>query len=112
MLNYEANFNQYLKNKDSIWNSLNKYVFKQLGNLEFLLEYNYSIEKKKQNHKQAFMAWTLVYKHNFSPKRYYIWNNKDILYKNKSLDFDYWFENNIIVVSQLSNNDGVLLTYK
>ncbi len=46
MLNYEANFNQYLKNKDSIWNSLNKYVFKQLGNLEFLLEYNYSIEKK------------------------------------------------------------------
>ncbi len=55
------------------------------------------------------MAWTLAYKHNFSPKRYYIWNNKDILYKNKSLDFDYWFENNIIVVSQLLNN-GVLLT--
>ncbi len=76
-------------------------LFKQLGNLEFL----------KQKNKQVFMAWTLDFKHNFSPKRYYIWNNKDILYKNKSLYFDYWFENNIIVVSQLLNNDGVLLTY-
>ncbi len=38
------------------------------------------------------MAWMLAYKHNFSPKRYHIWNNKDILYKNKSLYFDYWFE--------------------
>ncbi len=38
------------------------------------------------------MAWTLAYKHNFSPKRYHICNNKDILYKNKSLYFDYWFE--------------------
>ncbi len=38
------------------------------------------------------MAWTLAYKHNFSPKRYHIWYNKDILYKNKSLYFDYWFE--------------------
>ncbi len=58
------------------------------------------------------MAWTLAYKHIFSPKRYYICNNKDILYKNKSLYFDYWFENNILVVSQLLNNDGVVLTNK
>ncbi len=48
VLNYEANFNQYLKNKDSIWNSLNKYVFKQLGNLEFLLEYTVIIQLKKK----------------------------------------------------------------
>ncbi len=58
------------------------------------------------------MAWTLAYKHNLSSKRYYIWNNKDILYKNTSLNFDYGFENNIIVVSQLLNNNGVLLMYK
>ncbi len=30
----------------------------------------------------------------------------------QSLYFNYWFENNIIVVSQLLNNDGVLLMYK
>ncbi len=58
------------------------------------------------------MTWMLAYKHNFSPKRYYNWNNKDIVYKNKSLYFDYWFDINIIVVSQLLNNDGVVLTYK
>ncbi len=107
---------QYLKNKDSIWNSFPNYLFKQLGDLEFLLKCNYSIEKipvtLAKFHKQALMAWMLAYKHNFSPRRYYIWNNKDILYKNKSLYFDYWFGNNIIVVSQLLNNDGVLLTYK
>ncbi len=34
-----------LKNKDSIWNSFPKYLFKQLGNLKFLLKCNNSIEK-------------------------------------------------------------------
>ncbi len=29
---------QYLKNKDSIWNSFPKYLFKQLGDLKFLLK--------------------------------------------------------------------------
>ncbi len=75
------------------FNSFPKYVFKQLGDLGFLLKCNYSIEKipvkLAKFHKQAFMAWTLAYKHNFSPKRYHIWNNKDILYKNKSLYFDH-----------------------
>ncbi len=69
------------------FNYFPKYVFKQLGDLGFLLKCNYSIEKipvkLAKFHKQAFMA----YKHNFSPKRYHIWNNK-----NKSLYFDYWFE--------------------
>ncbi len=58
--------------------------------------------------------WRWKKQSDFSPMMYYIWNKQDILYKNKnkSLNFDYWFENNIIVVSQLLNNDGVLLTYK
>jgi len=82
---------QCLKNKDCIWNSFPNYLFKQLGGLSFLLKCNFSIEKipfkLARFHKQALMAWTLAYKHNFSPRRYYIWNNKDILYKNKSLFF-------------------------
>ncbi len=40
-----GNFYQYLKNKDSIRKSFPKYLFKQLGDLKFLLKYNYSIEK-------------------------------------------------------------------
>jgi len=52
---------------------------------------NYNINKipiKLSNfHKHMLLAWSLLFKHNFSPHRYYIWNNKDILYKNKSLFF-------------------------
>lgn len=41
-------------------------------------------------------SWSLIYKHNFSPHIYYIWNNKDILYNNKSLFSKNWFNNNIV----------------
>ncbi len=49
-LKYIYNCYQYLINKESIW-SFPKYVFKQLGDLKFLLKCNYSIEKipAKQN---------------------------------------------------------------
>nr|XP_054594163.1 dihydrofolate reductase [Nothobranchius furzeri] len=43
-----------------------------------------------------------MYKHKLSPHRCFIWNN-DILYKHKSLFFNSWFQNNIILVDQLFN---------
>lgn len=61
-------------------------------------------------HGQAFLSGSLIYKHNFSPQRCFIWNNKDILYKQKSLFFNSWFQNNIILVDQLFNAEGHLLT--
>ncbi len=51
------------------------------------------------------------HKHNFSPHRYYICNNKDILYKHKSLFLKHWFDNGIILVDQLFNINGFLFTY-
>ncbi len=39
-------------------------------------------------HAQALLAWKLIYKHNFSPQRYFIWNNRCILYKHKSIFFE------------------------
>ncbi len=91
---------QYLKKKDNMWNTFPNFLFKSVGGLEFLLKCNYCIDKipvkLARFHKQALMAWTLAYKHNFSPRRYYIWNNRDILYKHKSLFLKVWFENNII----------------
>ena len=54
----------------------------------------------------------MIYKHNFSPHRYSIWNNRDILYKNRSLFFKGWFNNNIIWVHQLFNHNGVLFNYR
>lgn len=62
-------------------------------------------------HRQALLAWTLVYKHNFSPHNYFIWHNKDILFKNKSLFYHTWFNEGIILVRQLVNANGYLLSY-
>lgn len=106
---------QYLINPDSFWNTLPSLVFSKVGGLPFLLLCNYNITKlplKLSNfHKQALLAWHLIYKHNFSPHRYFIWNNCDIIYKNKSLFFPNWVKNNLILVSQLINTDGYLYSY-
>jgi hypothetical protein len=36
----------------------------------------------------------------------------DILYKNTSLFLEYWFRNNILLVRQLVNAEGILLNSK
>lgn len=45
---------QYLKNKESIRNSFPKYLFKQLGDFDFLLKCK--VVKLAKFHKQALMA--------------------------------------------------------
>ncbi|CDQ96657.1 unnamed protein product, partial [Oncorhynchus mykiss] len=68
---------------------------------------NYNIDKVPVKlsafHRQVFLSWFLIYKHHFSPHRYYIWNNRDKLYKNTSLFLEY---------CQLVNAEGLLLSYK
>ncbi|XP_061918733.1 uncharacterized protein LOC133659905 [Entelurus aequoreus] len=92
------------------------YVFSNLGGLTFLLLCNYSIDRipvaLSNFHKQALLAWSLIYKHNFSPTKYFIWNNKDICFKRKSLFLNNWFNNDIILVSQLFNKEGQLFNYQ
>lgn len=106
---------KYVKNQNSIWNVFPKYLFHSVGGLEFFLRCYFDVGKipvkLAKFHKQAILAWMLAYKHNFSPHRYFIWNNKDIRFKNKSLFFRNWFENKIILVGQLLNEDGYLLSY-
>lgn len=60
----------YLKKTYSIWNIIPEHVFSQLGGLNFFLLCNFSIEKipaaLSNFHKQALLAWSMIYKHNFS----------------------------------------------
>lgn len=81
----------FLKNPVSIWNFIPNYIFSRFGGLSFILGCNYNVDKIPEKlslfHKQVLLAWSLIYKHNFSPHKYIIWNNRDILYKNKSLFF-------------------------
>ncbi len=78
-----------IKSNNKLWYYIPNLVFDQIGGIKFLLNCNFDINKipiKLSNfHRQALLSWLLVYKHNFSPHRCLIWNNKDIKYKNKTL---------------------------
>lgn len=74
---------QFIRNPTSIWNIITDYIFCKVGGVNFLLHCSYNIEKLPTNlsnfHKQMLLSWSSVYKHNFTPHRYYIWNNRDII---------------------------------
>ncbi len=76
---------------------------------------NYKIEKLpiklSKFYQQVLTSWRLIYKHNFSPQSFLIWNNVNILYRNKSLFFHNWFSNGLLLVNQLFNNEGNLFTF-
>ncbi len=107
--------NKYLKNQHSIWYIFPQQAFSFVGGIKFLLMCNYNISKipiKLSNfHQQVLLAWALIYKHNFTPHKFFIWNNQNILYKNRSLFFNQWFNNGLLLVSQLFNSRGLLMTY-
>lgn len=89
-------------------------MFSQLGGLNFILLCNYNIDRLPVSlsnfHKQALLSWSLIYKHNFSPNTYFIWNNRDICYKKKTIFFDNWCRNGIVLVNQLLNEQGNLFS--
>ncbi len=62
-------------------------------------------------HQQALLSWLLIYKHNFSPHHCFIWNNHNIVYRNKSLYFERWYLNNIYIVNQLTDDNGQLYSF-
>ena len=114
-LNYTFKINrlkQFIKNPFSIWNFIPNFIFSKLGGLHFVLFCNYNIEKiptKLSNfHKQMLLSWSMIYKHNYSPQRCYIWNNRDILYKNQSLFFENWFAHDL----HLLDCNGFLMLYQ
>ncbi len=106
---------QFLRNPNSIWNFIPNFLISELGGLNFVLLCNYNIEKipvKLSNfHEQMLLSWSLIYKHNFSPHRYYIWNNRNTLYKHKMLFLENWVKHGIYLVNQLININGELMSY-
>ncbi|XDV23416.1 hypothetical protein PO909_027995 [Leuciscus waleckii] len=106
----------FLKNPTSIWNCIPNFLLKPVGGLDFLIHCNYNISKlplKLANfHKQMLSCWSLMYNHKFSPHTYFIWNNKDITYKNKTLFYRSWFDKNILLVSQLLDENCNFLSYR
>jgi len=56
-------------------------------------------------------VWPNVFFFILSQSVFLLWNNKDILYKNKSLFFENWYRNNIVLVGQLYDTNGRLYSY-
>uniref|UniRef100_A0A9J8BAW3 Reverse transcriptase domain-containing protein n=1 Tax=Cyprinus carpio carpio TaxID=630221 RepID=A0A9J8BAW3_CYPCA len=114
--NFQINWiRQYLKNSSAIWNIIPRFIFSHVGGLEFLLMCNYKIEKLpvklSKFYQQVLATWNLIYKHNFSPHSFFIWNNANILYRKKYLFFHKWFSNGLLLVNQLFNNEGNLFSF-
>uniref|UniRef100_A0A9J8C6A8 Reverse transcriptase domain-containing protein n=1 Tax=Cyprinus carpio carpio TaxID=630221 RepID=A0A9J8C6A8_CYPCA len=106
---------RFVRKTDSIWNTFPNFIFKKIGGIEFLLQCPFSLGKLPiklaKFHQQALLSWLLVYKHNFSPHRCFIWNNQNIVYRNKSLFFERWYLNNIYTVNQLIDDNGQLFSF-
>lgn len=94
----------------SISNFIPHYIFFSLGwsKIYFTvpLQSPKSPIKLSSFHQQALLSWTLIFKQKFSPHSYYIWNNRYINFKNKSLFYENWLKNGIVLVSQFFNSDG------
>ena len=108
----------FLKNPTSIWNFIPYHIFSRFGGFNCILNCNYNVEKlpvKLSSH--AALSLHLDKKiskdidrmhFNFILKNH---NNRDILFKNKSLFLETWVQNGILLVAQLVNKEGQLLTY-
>lgn len=105
---------EFLKSPYSIWNAFPAYLVNILSGIDQLLKCNFStgkiLLKFADFHKKDLLFWILIYKHNFSPYSYFIWNNKEILYKKESLFCQPWFDRGIRLVGQLLNNNGLLMS--
>ncbi len=105
----------FLNNPTSCWNFIPNHIFNSAGGLIFLLCCNVDISKMPLSlssfHKQALISWSLIHDYNFSPHSYFIWNNKNIIYTNKSIFFTIGLIK-IYFVSQLLDDRGVLFTYE
>ncbi len=112
--NWLKNF--FFLNQTSIFNIVPYNLFEKLGGLHFfLLQCPYIAGKLPialaNYHKQALLYCSLLYKHNFSPSRCFIWNNGNITHNNKSLYMENWVQHNILIVNQLIDKNGQLYTY-
>ena len=83
----KINWAKYLpiyQNPTSTWNFILRYIFSKFGGLILycfaIIMLKKIIPTKFSNfHKQVLLTRSLLYKH-FSPHKYFIWSNRDILY--------------------------------
>ena len=106
----------WIKHSNSFWYCIPNALFKKIGGLNCLLTTDFNVNKLpvslSEFHKQILLYWKMLYVHNFSPHTTMIWNNRYILYRNKSLFYQDWYERNIWSIVDLMDANGNLLDYE
>ena len=106
----------WLNNAELFWYCIPNFIFNKIGGLKLLLLSDFNIDKLpiklSDFHKQVLLYWKLLYVDNYSPHGTIIWNNRYILYRNKSLFYEEWMNKNIWSVVHLMKSNGELLSYE
>lgn len=104
----------FVKDEKSLWFSLPFHLFQRVGGIYFLLRCDFEPLKLPLKlsdfHMQVLLYWKMLYKHNFSPHKAIIWNNRCILHKRKSLFYKDWMEKGVWAVIHLMDEDGNMLS--
>ncbi len=104
-----------LSQPDSMWFHIPRSLFSKLGGLEFFLKCDFEVGKISVKlsdfHKQILNFWKLFFKHNFSPHRSTLWNNRAILFNRKSMFKKSWFEKGIVFVTDLLDDTGTIIDF-
>ena len=106
----------FLANSNSFWYCVLRELFKKIGGIDLLLRCDFDIPKLPLKlsafHSQVLLFWKLLYKHNLTPHGVPIWNCRFILFRNKSMYFNEWMENNIWSVTHLLDSYGNVLSFE
>lgn len=104
----------WFNKSDIFWYCIPNFIFNKIGGLKILIISDFAMNKLpiklSEFHKQVLMYWKLIYVHNFSPHSTMIWNNRYILYRNKSLFYEEWMNRNIWSIVHLMNSNGDILS--
>lgn len=105
----------FVYNEDSFWCTIPSALFQEFGGIQYLLNCDFDLSKLPVKlstfHQQVLLFWKLAHTHNFTPHNVSIWNNKYILYRNKSLCFKNWLSRSIWSVKDLMDEKVNLLDY-
>ena len=102
-----------LKHTNSNWSSVPNLFLRRLGGLNFLLRCNYDVtflNSKLPTFMLSFGDLKTLYKYNLS--QIVLFNNGEILIDGKPFFIQEWFSKGIILISDLLDEQGWLLSYQ
>ena len=101
------------------WKIIPEAAMQNLGGLSFMTYCNYDVNSLQINNLPVFYREVLkqwqsskhAFRNDTPPHKEIIWNNRNIMIEGKPLFHNCWFENNIIRVEDILDNNGNFLSF-